>query len=544
MSQSLYQKYRPRKFEEVIGQDSMIRVLKNSIKTANIQNAYIFNGPRGTGKTSLAKIFSYAINCESLDEPLNDNCNVCQYFSNTKDSEDIYELDAASNNGVAEIRKIIDNCWFSPVKLKKKIYIIDEVHMLSKGAFNALLKTLEEPPEHVVFILATTEVNKIPVTILSRCQRFDLNRVTEIELNKHLENILNLEKIKFEKESLNYISELSDGCVRDALSLLQKVISSGEEITSQSIRENLNINSNDVFLKITNLIIEKKTSELLKYWETLYLQGINETNFIIQFQTYLKNEIITNIENHNLIYVDILLKLNDIEQRAVYTTQLKNIIMVALIELTTKKLEIDKTISIKNTPEKRMNTVQIEPPKEKIQKDIKIENSKIINNTKQVDIEQNSNANNNLIPNSELNNKILQVLDKADKNFRIDVMKKFLKLSDTLNEDKKFGLAKFFSEGNIRAASEDSLIVTISKDYIDDFYERIDELNLLLSNKFEIIIIDNDTWSNILKLYLQKNKFQKTKKDIKDEQVVENTENKLINTIEKKLNKKIQILEE
>ena len=221
---SLYRKYRPKTFSDVVGQEVVIKILKNSILTGKIGHAYIFSGPRGTGKTSIAKIFSKAVNCLENDSgDLCGKCSVC--LSDFDDEIDIVEIDAASNNGVDEIREIRTNVKLVPNHLKYKVYIIDEVHMLSTSAFNALLKTLEEPPSNVIFILATTEFNKIPATVISRCQKFDFKKLTINQIENRLNYILDKENKTIKPEVVELISQLSDGGMRDAINMLDQLIS-------------------------------------------------------------------------------------------------------------------------------------------------------------------------------------------------------------------------------------------------------------------------------------------------------------------------------
>lgn len=238
MYQTLYRKYRPKSFDEVVGQKVIVQTLKNAVENNIVNHAYLFTGPRGTGKTSVAKILAKTINCEHLNDltPCN-NCVNCTQI-NSKQSIDIIEIDAASNNGVDEIRELKSKVNLVPSIGKYKIYIIDEVHMLTTGAFNALLKTLEEPPEHIVFVLATTEPHKIPTTILSRCQRFDFKKIHENDIYNRLKEISNLEQIKIDEESLIEIARLSDGGLRDALSLLDQVIAyAKEKINIEDVHE-------------------------------------------------------------------------------------------------------------------------------------------------------------------------------------------------------------------------------------------------------------------------------------------------------------------
>lgn len=229
--QSLYRKYRPQKFEDIVGQDVIIRVLRNAIIKNKIAHAYLFAGPRGTGKTSTAKIFAQAVNCERFEDDVCGECSNCQAHK-VGNHPDIIEMDAASNNGVDEIRKIVDRVKYTPIMGKYKVYVIDEVHMLSQGAFNALLKTLEEPPEHVIFILATTEIHKVLPTIISRCQRFDFTYIDDRSMTSRLENILVEENHRYEDEALEAVVRLSAGGLRNALTILDQAIVYSEDIIS------------------------------------------------------------------------------------------------------------------------------------------------------------------------------------------------------------------------------------------------------------------------------------------------------------------------
>lgn len=248
----LYRKYRPSDFESVVGQQYIVKVLKNSILNQNISHAYIFSGPRGTGKTSTAKIFSKAINCSSSTD--GSPCGKCLFCQNFEENPDIIEIDAASNNGVDEIRNLIENVKLTPTNGKYKVYIIDEVHMLTQSAFNALLLTLEEPPKHVVFILATTNIENVPITILSRCQRFDFKKIENDDIVHRLREVCDKESIEATDEGLAEIAYLAEGGLRDALSLLDQISKNNEKITIELVEKQIKIVSKKVLQDLLDTI--------------------------------------------------------------------------------------------------------------------------------------------------------------------------------------------------------------------------------------------------------------------------------------------------
>lgn len=255
---ALYRKFRPNTFASVIGQEHIIKTIKNQILTNRVSHAYLFCGTRGTGKTSTAKIFARAINCLS---PKNGNpCNHCELCTAALEnrSMNVIEIDAASNNGVDNIREIREEVKYPPTQGYYKVYIIDEVHMLSSGAFNALLKTLEEPPAHIVFILATTDPQKVPATILSRCQRFDFHRITTEEITQTLLNYMKTENIDVEEQALHYIARLGDGSMRDALSILDQCIAfySDETLTLDKVLDVVGAVDNSILFSMTDAILQ------------------------------------------------------------------------------------------------------------------------------------------------------------------------------------------------------------------------------------------------------------------------------------------------
>ena len=288
---ALYRKFRPPVFEDVKGQDHIITTLKNQIKSDRVGHAYLFCGTRGTGKTSVAKILARAVNCEHpVDGSPCGECEMCKAIA-AGNSMNVIEIDAASNNGVDNIREIIDEVSYSPTKGKRKVYIIDEVHMLSAGAFNALLKTLEEPPEYVMFILATTEVQKIPITILSRCQRYDFHRITIDTIEDRLREVVNAEGISVEEKALRYIAKTADGSMRDSLSLLDQCIAFnyGEELTYDKVLGVLGAVDTEVFSKLFSAIYNQDANSALSILSDVVIQGRELAQFVNDFVWYLRN---------------------------------------------------------------------------------------------------------------------------------------------------------------------------------------------------------------------------------------------------------------
>ncbi len=275
-------KYRPDLFKSVVAQDSITATLKNAIKSNQLAHAYLFCGPRGVGKTTCARIFARTINCTNIgdDTEACNECESCKSF-NTNRSFNIHELDAASNNSVDDIRSLTDQVRIPPQIGKYSIYIIDEVHMLSQAAFNAFLKTLEEPPAHAIFILATTEKHKIIPTILSRCQIFDFNRIKLADISGHLEYVATSEKISVEKEGLNIIAQKADGAMRDALSIFDQIVSfSGKSISYKDVISNLNVLDYDYYFKLIDFYLKNDISESLLVYNEIVNNGFDGHHFL------------------------------------------------------------------------------------------------------------------------------------------------------------------------------------------------------------------------------------------------------------------------
>ncbi len=310
---ALYRKFRPDNFHDVKGQEHIVTTLKNQIMAGRIGHAYLFTGTRGTGKTTVAKLLAKVVNCEHpVDGNPCNECRMCKGIS-AQTSMNVIEIDAASNNGVDNVREIVDEVRYSPTEGKYKVYIIDEVHMLSTGAFNALLKTIEEPPSYVIFILATTEVHKIPVTILSRCQRYDFKRITIDTITARLEELMKEENIEVEEKALRYVARAADGSLRDALSLLDQCISFylGKKITYDNVLEVLGAVDTAVFSRLLSSIRKQEVSACIELLEEIESGGRELGQFITDFIWYLRNlllmkttadvsEIITEISTENL----------------------------------------------------------------------------------------------------------------------------------------------------------------------------------------------------------------------------------------------------
>jgi len=290
-------KYRPATFDTVVGQKSITNTLKNAIRTNHVAQAFLFTGPRGVGKTTCARILAKTINCENLGENVEacNQCLPCKEF-NASNAFNVHELDAASNNSVEGIRTLVDQVRIPPQIGKYKVYIIDEVHMLTTQAFNAFLKTLEEPPKYAKFILATTEKHKIIPTILSRCQIFDFARITVEDIVNHLQFVAASQGVVAERNALHIIAQKADGALRDSLSIFDQMVSfSGNTITYQQVIENLNVLDYEFYFRITDNIIQGKTSDLLLLINEIIYKGFDPAEFITGFGEHLRNLLVCQV---------------------------------------------------------------------------------------------------------------------------------------------------------------------------------------------------------------------------------------------------------
>ena len=542
MYQALYRKYRPNNFFDVTGQEIIIKTLQNAVENNKISHAYLFTGPRGTGKTSIAKILAKTINCEHLNDltPC-DKCVNCTQI-NLKTSTDIIEIDAASNNGVDEIREIRNKVNLVPATGKYKVYIIDEVHMLTTGAFNALLKTLEEPPSHAIFILATTEPHKIPATIMSRCQRFDFKRIPNEKIVLRLKHIVSSENLSVSDEALNEIARISDGGMRDSISLLDQLIAyNPDHATVDDVHEINGSLSNERLKKFIINILNSDITNVLNDIDEFYSNGkslIKITEAIINFlknvllfkvsKDYLQTkfddvtsyEEIANITSIEQIY-NLITKfnneLNDIKLSSDPKLSMEILIIKECnkkeqnisreIILETKKveetivvseekqLEINREISLEHT------NVLVKEQEPEVKKDLEVEVEPEIN----IDMKYNSNI-------TELIDlRVNNTLARFNKMLLKNIKEKLIVISDYLLDDRYSKYASILLDGEVKASSDENLIfVYQTKNTSEEFNSNlllIEELiSQVLESDYKVISVDIEKWEIIKNEFNSKQK--------------------------------------
>lgn len=507
---SLYRKYRPMRFEDVCGQQFIVKTLSNAIKNNKIGHAYLFCGTRGTGKTTIAKIFAKLVNClNPLDNVPCGECEIC-LNENTDEIPDIIEIDAASNNGVDEIRELKNKIKLMPVMCKYKVYIIDEVHMLSTGAFNALLKTLEEPPEHVIFILATTEPQKLPITIISRCQRFDFKKINVLDISKRLKYISQKEGIDIDDEAIEEIAKLSEGAMRDAIGLLDQISSFADsKITVEDIYTIRGSVSNRVLIELIEKYIDNDASSILSIVDDIYLSGKDFYRLSEDILVFYRNMLISKVAPS--YFEDKALQLKDDIMR------LSSKIEVKRIERMIKKLEeLLRNIKSSDYPRILFETTILsdldldesfenEKPTTEKDKTFVMGINEVDSNSKNNEIKLDKNINE--IIKEEFKEKDIKKVttkNKSNNSFAITDALKEAMINNTIAEASaslkkeatvKFEeLDKYLIDKDFKAAAtilKDSIVTAVSNDH------------MLLTYKYESMVEDNDneyaSISNLIK---------------------------------------------
>lgn len=507
---SLYRKYRPMRFEDVCGQQFIVKTLSNAIKNNKIGHAYLFCGTRGTGKTTIAKIFAKLVNClNPLDNVPCGECETC-LNENTDEIPDIIEIDAASNNGVDEIRELKNKIKLMPVMCKYKVYIIDEVHMLSTGAFNALLKTLEEPPEHVIFILATTEPQKLPITIISRCQRFDFKKINVLDISKRLKYISQKEGIDIDNEAIEEIAKLSEGAMRDAIGLLDQISSFADsKITVEDIYTIRGSVSNRVLIELIEKYIDNDASSILSIVDDIYLSGKDFYRLSEDILVFYRNMLISKVAPS--YFEDKALQLKDDIMR------LSSKIDVKRIERMIKKLEeLLRNIKSSDYPRILFETTILsdlnldesfenEKPMTEKDKTFVLGINEVDSKSKNKEIKLDKNINEIIKEDfKEKDIKKVTTKNKSNNSFAITDALKEAMINNTIAEASaslkkeatvKFEeLDKYLIDKDFKAAAtilKDSIVTAVSNDH------------MLLTYKYESMVEDNDneyaSISNLIK---------------------------------------------
>ena len=516
MYHALYRKYRPSNFDDVVGQDVIVTTLKNSIINKTFTHAYMFFGPRGTGKTTISKIFARAVNCSNPIE--SGPCNKCYncIHSMEKECVDIIEIDAASNNGVDEIRELKSKISLVPAELKYKVYIIDEVHMLSIGAFNALLKTLEEPPEHAIFILATTDPQKVPETIISRCQCFSFKKISESSIINRLKSIVEKENISIDPKVLNEISSFCDGGMRDALGLLDKLSSyTDKKITEDSFAELNGIITKDELEKISKYIFEADIPNVLLSLNNYNDSGKNLVQVIVQLMNYLRNIVVDYfINNTKCNYsVDVVLSLvNEINNNLFEIKRADNpriYIEMFLVDFCSNKISTGETKIISREIILPESNVKPESNKVVENKDISKEKQTNVRDSKTSVVSTNF-AVKSLVPlniDDIMKARVNNIMAQANKN----TLKSIIDNMNIFNDytfDTEIGFAACaLLDANVRAASSDGFILSyeydsIVKQNISNIKKITEIYNKICNTNYAIAIISDSEWEKQKKNYI------------------------------------------
>lgn len=532
--QALYRKYRPKTFDDVYGQQIVVQTLKNVIKNNKLTHAYLFVGPRGTGKTSIAKIFAKTINCLHPKDGLScEKCDIC-ISNNSNENVDIIEMDAASNNGVDEIREIRNHITLLPTVSKYKIYIIDEVHMLTTGAFNALLKTLEEPPEHIIFILATTEPHKIPLTIMSRCQSFEFKPIPVATIKERLKYICSQENINIDDKSLNLIAEESNGGLRDAVSMLDQLnaYADGNIKYEDVLLLNGRINDNEIEKFMTEMVNDDLNSVFTKI-ESWQEEGKNFIYICEDFIRFLRNELIKfKLENNSNIVnligenktIEVIMILNKISNDMKISKDKKVLFDVTIINITNilknKQMFENNTYTSKNIKIENKTPEKVEIKEEKPQ-------------TVEVPIKETKDY---TLYDELMSIRLNNTLGIADKKSKIEYENAVENLKNDISDLNKLKIINLLDDTKITAGSKDGIILTTDSDNIlHDLYDNMElleeSLESLLGKKVKVCILLDELWNKKRIIYVEKIK-NKEKIDIIDEEEILN-KIKSLNTGEK-----------
>ena len=521
-----YRKYRPSNFDELVGQDSIREILVNSIKTGRIAHAYIFTGPRGTGKTSTAKIFAKTLNCISPVDGV--SCNNCEACVNYTESADIIEIDAASNNGVEEIRTLRDSVKIAPYSSKYKVYIIDEVHMLSNSAWNAFLKTLEEPPSHVIFILATTEINKIPETVMSRCQRFDFSKIPSNKMKNHLLNICKLENVNIEDDALDEIIKLSNGCLRDALSYLDKVSKFGDKITISLVQDNFGSISVSTLDNLYSSIKDNNRENISSIIDSVANLGLTPLNFIGEFVDYLLNKLLSNkiYSYDDIIQLkDLIFKLNKITSNFNSIVNPFTLIKVELITLNyfpgNNNVDISQEIKeeckeiVENSENKVKVIESVENNVNFTKNEKKSVENVIVNNFSKVDVEK--------VKLTRINNSFVNVSKECKIKFT-SLWKEFI---DKLSIESQYQLLGYIENSNIEVVSPTNVLFSLKSEseaiiFNENLMSIENSFNEHNKTDYKFYALSNDEWiSEKQKFISNKNKVYEYIEEKNDDKIVD-----------------------
>ena len=536
MYQALYRKYRPKNFNEMIGQDIIVKTLKNAIEKNKISHAYLFTGPRGTGKTSAAKIFAKSVNCTQIVDGMPcEKCECCQQFNNQQNI-DIIEIDAASNNGVDEIRELKNKVNLVPSINKYKVYIIDEVHMLSTSAFNALLKTLEEPPSHVIFILATTDPHKVLPTILSRCQRFDFKKVSENKIFERLKYIAEQEKITINDLALKEISRLANGGLRDALSIMDQVVAySSENITEQDVHEvNGTITQQDLkkiieyitnnnLLEIFSLVDDydnsgknffKLTEELILFYKNILLAK-KVPEYLSDKEKNIYSDFIDLYDDTKII--EILNELNITLNNIKNNSNSRLIFELSIIKI----LNLNNKIIDNNIINHNINNIDEIKINSKDENNIELKNDNIKNNQEQ---------NKKLVELQKI--RINNTLSKLNKKYIIDFKEKFKSLNMKILDPDYGEIVSMILDGELKAASDEYLVFVLKTDNITKIFNNsIPKIENFINSEYnvnyKVIGIEQEKWDLIKEEFNnKKKKYEYESENINLEELFPNIDNK------------------